>query len=924
MLSAARAARISQRTSNNGARRGYASASGKNPYDHLKKSLKVGGKEFQYYALRELKDKRLSRLPFSIQVLLESAVRNCDNFKVRESDVENILNWEVTSKTPTEIQFKPARVILQDFTGVPAVVDLAAMRDATKKLGGDPTKINPGVPVDLVIDHSVQVDKFGSAAALEVNEELEMHRNKERFQFLKWGAKAFKGLTIVPPGSGIVHQVNLEYLASVVFNRGGLLYPDSLVGTDSHTPMVNGLGIVGWGVGGIEAESVMLDQPISMVLPPVIGYKLTGKLRPQVTSTDLVLAITQALRKKGVVNKFVEFFGPGVTQLSLADRATIGNMSPEMGATICFFPIDAKAMDYMKLTGRSELHREYTQAYLQANGLFRDYNDAEQDPVFTDVIELDLASVEPAISGPKRPHDLIPLAGAKTDFLNCLNNEKIDFKGFGVTPSDRAKTASFTYTDGKQYALKHGSVVIAAITSCTNTSNPNVMIGAGLLAKKAIAAGLSVNPFVKTSLAPGSGVVTHYLKASGLLPSLEKLGFNLVGYGCTTCIGNSGPLPDVVSETIEKNDLVAAGVLSGNRNFEGRIHPNVKANYLASPPLVVAYALAGRMDIDFAKDAIGKDASGKDIFLKDIWPTHDEIQEVVAKSVVAEQFKDVYAAVSQGSSAWQALQASSEPMYPWDAASTYIHSPPYFEGMSRTPTPVTKVESAACLLNLGDFITTDHISPAGNIAKDSAAARFLVSKGVEREDFNSYGARRGNDEVMARGTFANIRLLNKLIGKQGPSTIHHPTGETLSVFDASQRYIQNGTPLVILAGQLYGSGSSRDWAAKGTSLLGVKAVIAVSYERIHRSNLVQFGIVPLQYKEGENADVLGLTGKEQFSFDLGDIAKVKPGQEVTVHVSGGKISSFKTILRFDTDSETTYYAHGGVLHYVIREAIGAL
>jgi aconitate hydratase len=797
------------------------------------------------------------------------------------------------------------------------------MRDATKKLGGDPTKINPGVPVDLVIDHSVQVDKFGSRESLEANEALEMHRNKERFTFLKWGAKAFNGLRIVPPGSGIVHQVNLEYLASVVFNKNGTLYPDSLVGTDSHTPMVNGIGIVGWGVGGIEAESVMLDQPISMVLPPVIGYKLTGKLRPQVTSTDLVLAITQALRKKGVVNKFVEFFGPGVSSLALSDRATIGNMSPEMGATICYFPVDNKAMDYMALTGRSELHRQYTQAYLQANGLFRDYNNPEQDPIFTDVIELDLGTVEPAISGPKRPHDLIPVASAKTDFNACLNNEKVDFKGFGVAPSERAKRVDFKY-DGKDYQMGHGSVVIAAITSCTNTSNPNVMIGAGLIAKKAVEAGLQVNPFVKTSLAPGSGVVTHYLKASGLLPYLEQLGFSLVGYGCTTCIGNSGPLPEVIAETIEKNDLVAAGVLSGNRNFEGRIHPNVKANYLASPPLVVAYALAGTMDIDFAKQPVGTNAAGKAIYLKDIWPSHSEIQEVVAKSVVAEQFKEVYSAVTHGSPSWAALEASSESLYPWDESSTYIHSPPYFEGMSRTPSPVTKVENAACLLNLGDFITTDHISPAGNIAKDSAAARFLVSRGVEREDFNSYGARRGNDQVMARGTFANIRLLNKMIGKQGPSTVHHPTGETLSVFDASQRYIEKGTPLVILAGQLYGSGSSRDWAAKGTSLLGVKCVIAVSYERIHRSNLVQFGIVPLQFKEGENADVLGLTGKEQFSFDLGDISQVKPGQEVTVNVSGGKISSFKTILRFDTDSETTYYAHGGVLHYVVREAIGAL
>ena len=688
--------------------------------------------------------------------------------------------------------------------------------------------------------------------------------------------------------------------------------------------MVNGLGIVGWGVGGIEAESVMLDQPISMVLPPVVGYKLTGKLRPQVTSTDLVLAITHALRKKGVVNKFVEFYGPGCAQLSLSDRATIGNMSPETGATVCFFPVDNKALEYMKLTNRSELHREYTAAYLKANGMFRDFNDPEQDPAFTDIIELDLSTVEPAISGPKRPHDLVPLANSKADFQNCVNNEKVDFKGFGVSPNERTKTASFTYTDGKEYSLSHGSVVIAAITSCTNTSNPNVMLGAGLLAKKAVEAGLVVAPFVKTSLAPGSGVVTEYLKQAGLLPYLEKLGFDVVGYGCTTCIGNSGPLPDIVAETIEKNDIVATGVLSGNRNFEGRIHPHVKANYLASPPLVVAYALAGTMNIDWAKEPVGKNAAGRNIFLKDIWPTHDEIQEVAAKSVVAEQFKEIYAMVTRGSAAWATLEASNEPMYPWDKDSTYIHSPPYFEGMSRTPSPITKVENASCLLNLGDFITTDHISPAGNIAKDSAAARYLMSRGVNREDFNSYGARRGNDEVMARGTFANIRLPNKLIGKQGPVTIHHPTGETLPVYDAAQRYIESGTPLVIMAGQLYGSGSSRDWAAKGTSLLGVKAVIAVSYERIHRSNLVQFGIVPLQFKEGENADVLGLTGKESFSFDLGDIKSVKPGQEVTVNVTGGKISSFKTLLRFDTDSETNYFSHGGVLHYVVREAIGAL
>lgn len=792
------------------------------------------------------------------------------------------------------------------------------MRDATKRLGGDPSKINPRVPVDLVIDHSVQVDKFGNPKALEENLRYEMERNKERFVFLKWGANAFNNLTIVPPGSGIVHQVNLEYLARVVFNNKGLLYPDSVVGTDSHTPMVNGLGVVGWGVGGIEAESVMLDQPISMVLPEVIGYKLTGKLHPQVTSTDLVLTITNNLRKRGVVNKFVEFFGPGVAELSIADRATISNMSPEMGATICFFPVDNKTLEYMRLTGRDEDKINITKSYLQSNSLFRDYRDSSQDPVFTDVLELDLSEVVPSISGPKRPHDYIPLANAKKDFLKCLENEKSDFKGFGVKSSDRNKTAKFTY-EGKEYELEHGSVVIAAITSCTNTSNPNVMIGAGLLAKKAVEAGLTVNPFVKTSLAPGSGVVTHYLEKSGLLPYLEKLGFYTVGYGCTTCIGNSGPLPDVVAETIEKNDIIAAGVLSGNRNFEGRIHPHVKANYLASPPLVVAYALAGNMNIDIMNDPIGYGKDNKPVYLKDIWPTNDEIADFVSKSVVAEQFKEVYSQVTKGTSQWNELVASNDMLYPWDETSTYIHNPPYFQNMTLSIEPLTKIEKARCLLNFGDSITTDHISPAGNIAKNSPAAKFLMSRGVEPKDFNSYGSRRGNDEVMARGTFANIRLINKLVDKTGPITVHHPTNEIGSVYDIAQKYINEGTQLIILAGSQYGSGSSRDWAAKGTYLLGVKAIIAVDYERIHRSNLVQFGVIPLQFMEGENAEVLGLTGKETFTFDLGD--NIKPLSVIDVKVEGGKIDSFKAILRFDTESEVTYYKHGGVLHYVIRETI---
>lgn len=890
----------------------------KNPFDSLLTSISIGSNSYKFYKIDQLDKQKLNRIPYSIRVLLESAIRNCDNFKVRENDVHNILNWEKTSNTPTEIQFKPSRVILQDFTGVPAVVDLAAMRDATKRLGGDPSQINPKVPVDLVIDHSVQVDKFGDESSLEQNLQYEMERNKERFVFLKWGANAFKGLTIVPPGSGIVHQVNLEYLARVVFNRNGLLYPDSVVGTDSHTPMVNGLGVVGWGVGGIEAESVMLDQPISMVLPEVVGYKLTGKLHPHVTSTDLVLTITNNLRKKGVVNKFVEFFGPGVAELSIADRATISNMSPEMGATICFFPVDNKALDYMRLTGRDEDKILTTKSYLESNSLFRDYRDSSQDPVFTDVLELDLSEVVPSISGPKRPHDYIPLESAKKDFMKCLDNEKSDFKGFGIKSSERSKKAKFSF-EGKEYELSHGSVVIAAITSCTNTSNPNVMIGAGLIAKKAVEAGLKVNPFVKTSLAPGSGVVTHYLNKSGLLPYLEELGFYTVGYGCTTCIGNSGPLPEAVAEVIEKNDIIASGVLSGNRNFEGRIHPHVKANYLASPPLVVAYALAGNMNIDIVNDPIGYGKDNKPVYLKDIWPTNDEIADFVSKSVVAEQFKEVYSQVTKGTDQWNQLIASDDMLYPWDPSSTYIHNPPYFQNMTQNISPVTKVEKARCLLSFGDSITTDHISPAGNIAKNSTAAKFLMSKGVEPKDFNSYGSRRGNDEVMARGTFANIRLINKLIDKTGPYTVHHPTNEIGSVYDIAQKYIQDNVPLVILAGAQYGSGSSRDWAAKGTYLLGVKAIIAIDYERIHRSNLVQFGIIPLQFLEGENAEVLGLTGNETFTFDLGD--KIKPLDTVEVKVEGGKINSFKAVLRFDTESEVTYYKHGGVLQYVIRETI---
>jgi len=889
-----------------------------NPFDNFKRTVKVNGKTYSYYSMPAFKHPSYEKLPYCIRILLESAIRNCDGLTMTEKNVKQIFNWAETSSQDTEIIYKPARVILQDFTGVPAIVDLAAMRDATKRLGGDPSKINPRVPVDLVIDHSVQVDKFRTKEALEKNLELEMHRNKERFIFLKWGAKAFKGLTIVPPGSGIVHQVNLEYLSRVVFERDGVLYPDTLVGTDSHTPMVNGLGVVGWGVGGIEAEAVMLDQPISMVLPQVYGFKLTGTLSPQATATDLVLAITKKLRTVGVVDKFVEFFGSGVAQLSIADRATISNMSPEMGCTISFFAIDDVALDYMKLTGRDEEKIAYTEAYLKEQLLFRDYANETSIPEYSKVIELDLGEIVPCISGPKRPHDYIPLTEVKEDFNKCIENP-IGFKGYAIEESERNKEIEFQY-DGKNHKLGHGSVVIAAITSCTNTSNPSVMIGAGLLAKKAVEKGLIVNPFVKTSLAPGSGVVTLYLEKSGLLPYLEKLGFNVVGYGCTTCIGNSGPLPEEVGKVIDDNDLVCCGVLSGNRNFEGRIHSQVRANYLASPPLVVAYALAGTVKIDWDKEPIGTGKDGEPVFLKDIWPSHQEIADCVSKNVLKEMFTETYSKVTQGTSTWNALESSSEELYPWDESSTYIHNPPFFSSMTKDVNYSTVISSARCLLNLGDSITTDHISPAGSIARNSPAARYLESKGVKREDWNTYGSRRGNDEVMARGTFANIRLLNKFIGKATPKTIHVPSGEVLDIFDASERYKSENTPLIILAGEQYGSGSSRDWAAKGVWMLGVKAVIAQSYERIHRSNLVLFGLIPLQFKSGESADTLKLTGKENFTIDFTD--NLTPGAEIKVKVDGGVIDSFTAILRFDTLKEIEYYKHGGVLNYVIRQSLG--
>ncbi|KAG2696539.1 hypothetical protein I3760_07G063100 [Carya illinoinensis] len=865
-----------------------------NPFKSILKTLeKPGGGQFgKYYSLPALDDPRIDKLPYSIKILLESAIRNCDEFEVKSKDVEKIIDWENTSPKQVEIPFKPARVLLQDFTGVPAVVDLACMRDAMNRLGGNSNKINPLVPVDLVIDHSVQVDVARSENAVQANMEFEFQRNKERFGFLKWGSNAFHNMLVVPPGSGIVHQVNLEYLGRVVFNTDGMLYPDSVVGTDSHTTMIDGLGVAGWGVGGIEAEAAMLGQPMSMVLPGVVGFKLLGRLRDGVTATDLVLTVTQMLRKHGVVGKFVEFYGEGMSELSLADRATIANMSPEYGATMGFFPVDHVTLQYLKLTGRSDDTIAMIESYLRANNMFVDYTEPQVERVYSSSLELNLEDVEPCISGPKRPHDRVPLREMKADWFACLDN-RVGFKGFAVPKESQNKAVDFTF-HGTPAQLRHGDVVIAAITSCTNTSNPSVMLGAALVAKKACELGLEVKPWIKTSLAPGSGVVTKYLQRSGLQKYLNQLGFHIVGYGCTTCIGNSGDLDEAVASAITENDIVAAAVLSGNRNFEGRVHPLTRANYLASPPLVVAYALAGTVNIDFETEPIGLGKDGKKIFFRDIWPSNEEVANVVQSSVLPDMFR-----------------------------ATYIHEPPYFKEMSMSPPGLHGVKNAYCLLNFGDSITTDHISPAGSIHKDSPAARYLLERGVDRRDFNSYGSRRGNDEIMARGTFANIRLVNKLLkGEVGPKTIHIPTGEKLSVFDAAMRYKSEGHETVILAGAEYGSGSSRDWAAKGPMLLGVKAVIAKSFERIHRSNLVGMGIIPLCFKPGEDAETLGLTGHERYSIHLpSSVNEIRPGQDLAVVTDNGK--SFTCTLRFDTEVELAYFDHGGILQYVIRNLINS-
>uniref|UniRef100_A0A671UA92 Cytoplasmic aconitate hydratase n=1 Tax=Sparus aurata TaxID=8175 RepID=A0A671UA92_SPAAU len=856
------------------------SATVKNPFQHIVEPLDPKDPKQQFYNLSKLGDPRYDRLPFSIRVLLESAVRNCDEFLVKRSDVESILNWKETQTQTVEVPFRPARVILQDFTGVPAVVDFAAMRDAVMKLGGDPEKINPVCPADLVIDHSIQVDFNRKSDSLQKNQDLEFDRNRERFQFLKWGSKAFRNMRIIPPGSGIVHQVNLEYLARVVFKYDGYFYPDSLVGTDSHTTMIDGLGVLGWGVGGIEAEAVMLGQPISMVLPEVVGYKLSGTPDKLITSTDIVLTVTKHLRQVGVVGKFVEFFGPGVAQLSIADRATIANMCPEYGATAAFFPVDDVTAEKENLTDSTVLLQK-----------------------------LDLDTVVPCCSGPKRPQDRIAVSDMKSDFEACLG-AKQSFKGFQVAPEHHNAAIPFQF-NGKEYTLSHGSVVIAAITSCTNTSNPSVMLGAGLLAKKAIECGLSVKPYIKTSLSPGSGVVTYYLKESGVMKYLSQLGFEVVGYGCMTCIGNSGPLPEPVVESITQGDLVAAGVLSGNRNFEGRVHPNTRANYLASPPLVIAYAIAGTVRIDFEKEPIAINCDGKEIFLRDIWPTREEIQAVERTFVIPSMFKEVYEKIENVNERWNSLVAPSDKLYTWDPKSTYIKSPPFFDGLTMQLEPPKSINDAYVLLNLGDSVTTDHISPAGNIARTSSAARYLTSRGLTPRDYNSYGSRRGNDAVMARGTFANIRLFNKFLNKQAPQTIHLPTGDTLDVFDAAERYQQSGVPLVVLAGKEYGSGSSRDWAAKGPFLLGIKAVIAESYERIHRSNLVGMGVIPLEYLSGDTADSLGLTGRERYTVII--------PEQLTPRMILDTGKTFQVRMRFDTDVELAYFHHGGILNYMIRK-----
>ncbi|WP_237223081.1 aconitate hydratase AcnA [Rothia nasimurium] len=879
--------------------------------------LSVNGTDYEIFRLKAVDGSQ--KLPYSLKVLLENLLRTEDGANITEGHIKALANWDPSAEPDTEIQFTPARVIMQDFTGVPCVVDLATMREAVKELGGDPSKINPLAPAELVIDHSVQIDTFGTADAITRNMDIEYQRNGERYKFLRWGQTAFDDFKVVPPGMGIVHQVNIEYLARTIMARevNGVLraYPDTVVGTDSHTTMVNGLGVLGWGVGGIEAEAAMLGQPVSMLIPRVVGFKLTGSIPSGATATDVVLTITEMLREHGVVGKFVEFYGEGVGQVPLANRATIGNMSPEFGSTAAMFPIDEKTLEYLRLTGRSEEQVALVEAYTKEQGL---WHDPSVDVEYSEYLELDLSTVVPSIAGPKRPQDRILLSESKSQFESDIKNYAKD--------GETDKSAQVSMADGREFELKNGAVSIASITSCTNTSNPSVMMAAGVLARNAAAKGLTAKPWVKTSIAPGSKVVTDYYEKAGLLPDLEKLGFYVVGYGCATCIGNSGPLEPEISEAIQSEDLSVTAVLSGNRNFEGRISPDVKMNYLASPPLVIAYALAGTMDFDFEKDALGTDADGNEVFLKDIWPDPEEVQKIIDESVDTDMYTKEYGTIFDGDERWQALETPTGSTFEWDDKSTYVRKPPYFEGMTMETTPVEDIKGARVLLKLGDSVTTDHISPAGSFKSDTPAGKYLIENGVERKDFNSYGSRRGNHEVMIRGTFANIRIKNQLLdGVEGGFTRDFTQGgEQSTVYDASMNYQAAGIPLVVLGGKEYGTGSSRDWAAKGTTLLGVKAVIAESFERIHRSNLIGMGVVPLQFPAGESHESLGLTGTE--TFDITGLTELNEGTtpktlKVTATAEDGKVTEFDAVVRIDTPGEADYYRNGGILQYVLRNLV---
>jgi aconitate hydratase len=892
---------------------------------HARTSFEVNGKTYQYYRLNALEDAgigKISRLPYSIKVLLESVLRQVDGRVIKNEHVENLAKWGTADVKDIDVPFKPSRVILQDFTGVPAVVDLASLRKAMADLGGDPDKINPEITVDLVIDHSVQVDKAGTEDSLQFNMDLEFKRNEERYKFLSWAQKSFDNYRAVPPATGIVHQVNLEYLAPVVHVQevdGALVaYPDSLVGTDSHTTMINGIGVLGWGVGGIEAEAGMLGQPSYFPVPEVIGVKLAGSLPSGVTATDVALKVTQVLRAKGVVGKFVEFFGPGLSSMPLADRATVANMAPEYGATCGFFPIDEASLNYLRLTGREEEQVRVVEEYCKANGLF--FTAGSEDPIYTDLVEIDLSVIEPSLSGPKRPQDLILLSDMQAAFRKAVT-APVGNQGFGFTEAEFDKQLTAT-VESEEVTMKTGAIAIAAITSCTNTSNPYVLIGAGLVAKKAIEKGLSVPAYVKTSLAPGSKVVTEYLNKSGLTPYLDQLGFNTVGYGCTTCIGNSGPLDLELEKAIADSDLLVTSVLSGNRNFEGRIHPLVKANYLASPPLVVAYAIAGTVDIDLRNDVLGTDKDGNNVYFADIWPTAEEIEAVVGAVVTTEVFKKEYERVFDSNERWNEIQTSNEALYTWDTESTYIQNPPFFEGLSAEPGEVEPLTSLRVVCKFGDSVTTDHISPAGSIGKNTPAGRYLLEQGVQPVDFNSYGSRRGNHEVMMRGTFANIRIKNQIApGTEGGYTTYWPTGEVTSIYDAAMKYKEDGTGLLVIAGKDYGMGSSRDWAAKGPNLLGIKAAIAESFERIHRSNLVLMGVLPLQFKDGESAETLGLAGDEAFTIHVDKNVKPRDVVKVTATDAKGSVKEFEVVARFDSEVEIDYYRHGGILQMVLREKL---